>query len=82
MAFVARSKWRQDQRDIALAGGKPDTNEPDWGLDKPSHAAASSNPQDSMSFEELKSHYAERKKLRPKSLAEMRARGVLKGVSE
>lgn len=80
MAFVARSKWRQDQRDIALAGGKPSENEPDWGLSRKAEAPA--NPQDSMSYEELQKHYAERKARRPKNLAEMRARGVLKGVSE
>lgn len=80
MAYVARSKWHQDQRDIALAGGKPSDKEPEWGLNGKS--GPTHNSQDQMSYEELKAHYAERKRRRPKSIAEMRERGVLKGVSE
>lgn len=80
MAYIARSRWHETQRDIALAGGTPDKNEPDWGLDRKSAPAA--NPQDDMSYDELKAHYAERKKNRPKNIAEMRARGTLRGVAE
>lgn len=80
MRYVARSKWRQDQRDIALAGGKPETKEPDWELD--TKEAAPTNPQDSMSFEELQAHYAARKNRKPKDIAALRERGALKGVSE
>lgn len=80
MAFVARSKWRQDQRDIALAGGKPSEKEPDWGLEPKTKAPE--NPQDSMSYEELQAHYAARKNRKPKDIAALRERGTLKGVSE
>lgn len=80
MAFIARSKWRQDQRDIALAGGKPSEKEPDWGLDEKTKPIV--NPQDSMSYEELQAHYAARKARRPKNLAEMRERGTVTGASE
>lgn len=81
MRFIARSKWREDQRALALAGCKPSESEPDWGLSSNKSQSVEHNPQDDMSFEELQAHYAERKKRAPKTIAEMRERGTLRGVS-
>lgn len=84
LARVARDDWREAQVRIALAGGKPSKEEPDWKIPKPG-PPPEANPLDAMSFDELKAHFAKLKAERGvgvrKSFSEMQAKGSLKGVN-